>query len=177
MKKLFLILLITLITTPCSARFMDKYNEAVLVGQMVTVTEDESSRMVCQTAYTGQTFSKLTYADGINFYNQDARAGWVAENTPCLVHVTYLDADKAVMEATPGYLGKGHAVVNTPEYRAIVTQTIKDMESYTDEQGVYHEYTGIDANDPYPIWVYLRPEYQDVSVQSERDTSTVTVGE
>jgi len=177
MKKLFLILLITFITTPCFARFNPTYDEAVLKGQMVTINLDEQSYMSCDVGFQGRVFMQHTYAYNRNFWSQQVPAGAVPEGSACITHIIFHKDDSSTIEGLPGYIGKGHAVVHTPEYQSVVSTKVKDVLSFTDEEGVYHEYTEEDANDPYPIWVFLISDYTDAELQTENKSQTVNIGE
>lgn len=176
MRNLLLILIaLLLISTPSFASFQDTYNEAVIKSTLVI----EEDYLVCQAPV--KSYMTHVFAASRNFYTQQI-TDMTLVGQPCIAHIVYEDnhpapiititpiydgegnqidtqttetpvqSNKEIIEALPGYLGKGNAVTLTQDYQAIVGSAE-------------------------PIWVFVQPEYLDAEVKEIKQSETATLGE
>lgn len=153
MRELIALLMLS-ICTFAHADFAPSYSEGVIISTM----ELNVDAGVYQCSAPVTSYMTHVYTNGQNYYTQPITDGSV-EGMPCIAHIVFGKDDREAVISADGYLGWGHDVVDTEEYQSVVTTTVKDMRSYYDPDGNYIEYTGEDADEPWPAWVFLTKEY------------------
>jgi hypothetical protein len=154
MRQLLLISFL-LIAGVARAEFNPNYDEAVFLSKM----ELNIDQGVYECSVPVTSYLTHTYTNGRNYYAQQITDASV-DGQPCITHIVYDKGQEDQVTSADGYLGNGHDVVNTAGYRSVVTQTVGDMNTYTDEEGNTVEYTGVDKDDPWPVWVFLQKDYE-----------------
>ena len=118
----------------------------------------------------------LVFCAGNNYYAYPLPAS--LEGKSCVCHVVYHSKDEAVMNKFNNRIGEGNAVTKLASYKGIVKKTVRDVK-IADEQAKLKaeaeaegkevnqaeldkvDYTGDDALDGYPVWVFLQSNYKD----------------
>ena len=118
----------------------------------------------------------LVFCGNVNYYAYPLPAS--TEGKDALVHVVYKAEDDVIMQKFAGKLGSGSEVCKTLEYKSIITTTVADVKIAEEKAKLIAEadsigavvsiddlnkveYKEVDANDGYPVFVFLHKDYLD----------------